>query len=266
MNAQLKQVMKRALLTLLALLCLMASASAKIGETYSQVYNEARRDKDTRKMQIDRSEEGRLQLRVFYRNGDLITHEFDANAREVGFYWQTAHRITESEIGKIQRIFRTRWHGVYSHPNWKTWNSESGLVMGTKDDFLVVEVRNAFPANSPAPTPPPTIDFQPLTSNDCLIVATEAYGRLSKSAYWTRIGGFNILKDENLVNGHAVVFYQPTPGSNVWMYDASGSFDLRTKSHDLTVIAGAVNALLKQNVRISDAEWVDPFTSATTNN
>jgi hypothetical protein len=93
--------------------------------------------------------------------------------------------------------------------------------------------------------------------NDCLIVATEAYTRLSKANAWARIAGFTISKNTKVIGGHAVVFFQPTSNSNVWMYDANGSRDLHTKSHDLAEILEAMSQLLNNNIQVSEPRWVE---------
>jgi len=101
------------------------------------------------------------------------------------------------------------------------------------------------------------------TKNDCLIVATEAFARLSKTAVWARIGSFMISRDGKVLGGHAVTFYQPTATSNVWVYDSNeGSIELRTQSHDLTEIMIAYNKHVKPNWRLYDAEWIDDMKKA----
>jgi hypothetical protein len=91
---------------------------------------------------------------------------------------------------------------------------------------------------------------------DCLIVATEAHARLSKTAYWARIAGFRINKNSDVVGSHAVVFFQPTASSNVFMYDKTGSLDLGTQSHDSTELTAAVNRLLSRDYGVEDTKWV----------
>ena len=49
------------------------------------------------------------------------------------------------------------------------------------------------------------------TPNDCLVVATEVYGRLKTSAHWARIIAFRWSVNGEETVGHAVVLYQPTP-------------------------------------------------------
>jgi hypothetical protein len=81
------------------------------------------------------------------------------------------------------------------------------------------------------------------TPNDCLIVATEAFNRLQKTAHWVKIAGLRIIVAGKIVR-HAVVFFQPTPDSKIWMYDASGSIDLDTQSQDLEQITPALKSLV----------------------
>jgi hypothetical protein len=95
--------------------------------------------------------------------------------------------------------------------------------------------------------------------NDCLIVATEAFARLKQSSAWTRIAGFTFLNDGVDAGGHAVVFFQPTASSNVFMYDKTlGSIDLGTQSHELLDIIDALNAKMKAAdlFQAGDPNWL----------
>ena len=88
-------------------------------------------------------------------------------------------------------------------------------------------------------------------------MATETFARLEKSAYWAQIAGFTWFENNTKLGGHAVVFYQPTQNSNVWMYDRSGSLDLQTKSHDLFEIIAALNRLTRKNLRVESPKWLE---------
>jgi hypothetical protein len=108
-------------------------------------------------------------------------------------------------------------------------------------------------ASAPRPRPAPSAGQQ-----DCLIVATEAQARLKNTACWARIAGFTVSKSSNRIGGHAVVFYQPTLNSNVWMYDKSGSHEIPTQSHDLTIIVEALNQKFSSyDIQVSGAKWVE---------
>ena len=105
----------------------------------------------------------------------------------------------------------------------------------------------------------PSIDFQPLVpqpKNDCLIVATETYARLKKTAPWARIAGFGYASNTRNAPGHAVVLYEPTQGSTVWLYDEAGSRDLGIKSHDLSELKEAISRWLPGDARVSDIRWI----------
>ena len=65
-----------------------------------------------------------------------------------------------------------------------------------------------------------------------------------KERTWAKIAGFTWFENAKKIGGHAVVFYQPTADSNIWMYDKSGSYETHTKSHELDEIIGALNASL----------------------
>jgi len=96
------------------------------------------------------------------------------------------------------------------------------------------------------------------TPNDCLVVATEVYGRLRTSAHWARIIAFR-LNDGKETVGHAVVLYQPTPTSNVWLYDKTigGSKDIGTQSHDLAEIVNSIESLTNDGIIIEEPHWID---------
>ena len=121
-------------------------------------------------------------------------------------------------------------------------------------------------ASAPAatPVPPAHLDFVPdkpsKNENDCLLVATEAYARMQKTAYWAKIAGFTWIKDGKVIGKHAVLFYQPTESSNVFMYDKDGSLPIATQSHDLNEIINSLNELFgtaKVPLRAQSARWTD---------
>ena len=111
-----------------------------------------------------------------------------------------------------------------------------------------------------APQPAVAQPQQSSTPNDCLVVATEIYGRLKTTAHWAEIISFYIdYNDGKPAIGHAVALYQPTLASNVFLYDKliGGSRDLRTQSHDLPEIVNAIESVLKDGVTINEAQWID---------
>jgi hypothetical protein len=120
---------------------------------------------------------------------------------------------------------------------------------------------------TPAPATTPRVEPRSRSPKDCLIVATEAQARLSKSAYWSRIAGFVLSNNGKLVAGHAVVFYQPTSSSDVFIYDEDGSLDLHTRTHELTEIIDAYNSRLQRihsswRASSKGAHWVSSFGDA----
>ena len=163
------------------------------------------------------------------------------------------------------------------------WGSGNGLYMAAERlegyDYLAIvdmsrvdeipEIRRASPAPAsaaaatPTPaTPAPVFDKPAVAATpdekDCLLVATEAYARMQKTADWAKIAGFNWLQNKKTIGGHAVVFYQPTQNSNVWMYDKSGSYEIHTKSHDLNEIIAVLNQTLRTvNIKIESPRWLD---------
>ena len=133
----------------------------------------------------------------------------------------------------------------------------------------IPEIRNAVPAPELASAPsvapvPPALDFVPdkpsKDENDCLLVATEAYARMQKTASWAKIAGFTWIEDGKVIGKHAVLFYQPTESSNVFMYDKGGSLPIATQSHDLNEIINSLNELFgtgKVPLRAQSARWMD---------
>jgi hypothetical protein len=246
---------------------LASSAFAKIGEHYNQVISEARSDRDCTFIRPENFH-GKTALFVQYRNGDTIRHLFGSNGREIAFYWFADHNVTNREIGIVMRIFKTRWYAVpATDPQWTKWQSDSGLAMLVDRNYLCIldlarldEIPGSG-GNNTESTPPPRriVPRDPSDMpNDCLLLATQAYARLKPpTSYWAKIAGLRINKNGAFLGGHAVLFYQPTEKSNVWVYDNEGSFDLGIKSHDLTVIASAYNRLLSDSFSASGLRWIE---------
>ena len=284
--------MKTFLTAILATLALATSAMAKIGETPRQVVADAQRDKDAVAMAWKHET-----FLVEYRNGDLIAHQFGSNNREIAFDWLANHNVTNTEIGKVQRIFRTKWYPVQERdPSRRMWLSDNDLAMSVEGNYLRIFVRSklvevkqgtlntpkAVPVAPeptivpPAPTkdearlhraqtsqkePRPIIDFVPdktVDLKDCLIVATEAFARLKPTANWVKIAGFTWIKNTKEAGRHAVAFFQPTADTNVFMYDKSGSYEIPTKSHDLNEIVASLNQLLRRaNIAVQSPKWLE---------
>lgn len=254
------------LLTILA----VAKADAKIGEHYTTVVKDARMDRDT--ISINWSDQkGVPMLVVNYRDGATIEHLFGADNREICFWLFAPKRLAPDDLRKIQRIFHTTWKYIGNSDNGvRCWISSNGLSMGAKrhPDFDYVCIyalsrESEIPAMNPtAATPVPRIEpksIVPSGSNDCLIIATEAISRLRTTAYWARIASFHVTKNRNEVGGHAVVFFQPTESSNVFMYDKAGSQDLGTKSHDLTDLTSAFSKLLADGYLAQSVKWIGDY-------
>ena len=269
---------KQKILTSLALVIfstiITPSANAWIGETREQVLQDARRDKDTAGIYNVNS----ATVVVLYRDGSDINHVFGSNGREIAFFLYSAKRLSAEDVFKIQRTYRTTWYGTGTEGGNFTWESRSGLWMGAqrlqKYDKLAIfdssrlnEIASRAPRSAPTPAPE-TATYPPPPSspaivptpseNDCLPFATEAYARLKTTAYWAKMAGFMWTENTKEIGGHAVVFFQPTTDTNVFMYDKTGSYDLHTKSHDLNEIAAALNQLLRvSEIRIKSARWME---------
>ncbi len=90
---------------------------------------------------------------------------------------------------------------------------------------------------------------------DCAIVATVAASRLAPTGVWTRIIFVTFL---NPADGkkycHALTVWQPATSKIVCIYDANGTFDLATESHEPAAIAAAYAQLAR--VLILEAHFI----------
>jgi hypothetical protein len=254
--------MKARAIIIIATLAMATSAKAMIGQTPDQVIQGARRDKNT--LHIEAAPYGdRSAIQVYYRDSAEINHVFGSNGREIGWFLTAPGRLTSEEVFAMQRMYKTRWEGAGILNGVSSYQSESNLYMGVsrneKFDFVtildqanmfeiaqaLVKERDTNAAAAPSSTP-----------NDCMIVATEAYTRLKRTSYWVQMAGIKFIENGQ-DKGHPIVFYQPTANSNVFMYDASGSYDLHTKSHDLERLTPVLDSLLKKPARVQSLEWIE---------
>ena len=226
---------------MLALIALSA-AQARIGQTKDQVIQDARREKAVSVQSVENL--GRTMLRVQYHD-DVILHLFGSDGREIAFYYYATKGLKPEDVDKIQRTYDTTWRGMGIDGGVFNWGSANGLYMTAERlegyDYLAIldmsrkdeipEIRRASPAAAsastavatPIPATPAPVFNKPAVAatpdeKDCLLVATEAYARMQKTADWAKIAGFTWLQNKKEIGGHAVVFYQPTQNSNVWMY------------------------------------------------
>jgi hypothetical protein len=275
----------------------LSAAQARIGQTPQEVIQDSRREKAVGVQWIEIFD--RPMLRVQYHD-DVILHLFGSNGREIAFYYYATKGLKPEDVDRLQRRYRTTWRGTGTDGGVFTWESANGLWMAAERheryDYLAIfdasriqeipeipEIRNVMstpalasaPAATPAPVAAPTspavapvpsahLDFVPdkpsKDENDCLLVATEAYARMQKTAYWAKIAGFTWIKDGKVIGNHAVLFYQPTESSNVFMYDKDGSLPIATQSHDLNEIINSLNTLFgtaKVPLRAQSARWTD---------
>ena len=290
--------MKKQLTTvMLALVALstLSTAQAKIGQTSPEVIQDARREKAVGVQWIEFL--GKQLLQVQYHD-DVVCHLFGADGREIAFYYYATKGLKPEDVDKLQRRYPTRWRGTGTDGGVFTWESANGLWMAAERhegyDSLAIfdasrireipEIRNAVPASAlasappatsapaaaiapaVAPVPPAHLDFVPdkpsKDENDCLLVATEAYARMQKTAHWAKIAGFTWIKDGKVIGKHAVLFYQPTESSNVFMYDKDGSLPIATQSHDLNEIINSLNewfGTVRVPLRAQSARWTDAY-------
>lgn len=118
--------MKR-LLLILATLALATSAMAMIGQTPDQVIAGARKDRDT--VKIYNASFGNLsEMYVDYKDGSTIRHTFGRGGREIAFSW-TAPFISNDDVVKIQRAYRTQWYAKGTEGGLYQWVSKKRLQM-----------------------------------------------------------------------------------------------------------------------------------------
>lgn len=253
------------------------SARAWIGETRDQVIRDAKQDKDTTKI-VDVNS---ATVVVLYRDGSDIKHVFGSNGREIAFILFSAKRLNLQDVLRMQRTYHTQWQatGIEYYDGTATWKSRTrSLWMGTKrlekydkvsifDSSKMGEIAQRAPQPKPeaetAQYPPPEQPFnpngpvQPVATtpaqapvvlptlspeeNDCAVVATEKYALLKRAGVWVGMARFN----ENTLapSGHAVVIWQPSAESNVFIYLGKniGTIEVNTRSHDLGEIFAALN-------------------------
>lgn len=262
--------------TILTVLLLASSAIAKIGETKDQVMASAKRDKDSVSYKAY-DWQHKPSLNVYYKDGSFIRHVFGSNGKEIAFYLFSATRLKGSDVTKIQNQFRTKWYTDNKPDNglyfWLSENSKLAMTAKRFDkfDYLCIfdlvhqkEIPGYDKTEVVEEPALPEGSATPKGEQDCLIVATNALAKLKGSAHWARIAGFMVTKKFEKVGSHAVVFFQPTETSNVFMYDKSGSLELDTQSHELETVIDALNkAVLKYNMAVENSKWIGEEASPT---
>ena len=276
-----QKLVQRQLMTVMLVVIALSAAQARIGQTSDQVIQDAGREKAVSVQWVESL--GRTtMLRVQYHD-DVILHLFGSDGREIAFYYYATKGLKPEDVDNIQRVYHTTWRGMGNDGGVFSWESVNGLHMTAERlegyDYLAIfdmsrvhelpEIRRASPAPpsvvvaTPSPATPAAVFDKPTVAatpdeKDCLLVATEAYARMQKTADWSKIAGFVWLQNKKKIGGHAVVFYQPTQNSNVWMYDKSGSYEIHTKSHDLNEIIAVLNQTLRTvNIKIESPRWLE---------
>jgi hypothetical protein len=189
------------------------------------------------------------------------------------FSQEDADEIASTVIG--MNVSKIKWDKLGAG-HWVTQAGTYTLVLLEPTqgyDWMIVvgftDTVNAMFTSGPETTPSPTPRIEPRARSpkDCLIVATEAFARLSKTAAWARIAGLVLSNNGKVVAGHAVVIYQPTSNSNVFIYDDDGSLDCHTQSHELTEIIDSYNSTLQRihsswRASSKGAHWVSSLGDA----
>jgi len=253
------------------------SVFGMLGETQKQF--EPGRPVNTRRIQVNGM------TGVYARwHGNRVNHEgwfYKGRAVAETFWFNNRHLMTSNELGQLLRPYsengRAKWGeliggadkngskltwfpmfstngeytvamynynfnclAIFTNQAWSIYNQKWGVVVTNK------QVRP--PSNPTTPRSPQTRPSE--DKNDCLIIATDAYARVKSSTYWARIAGFNTQ-----MGGHAVLLFQPTEGSAVWLYDAAGSRNLEVRSHDLNDLKMGIERWTK--APISGLSWVE---------
>ena len=248
--------MRYLILTLLAVASFALPAHAKLGETRGQLlqrFGKAACVKQDANAMVFKG-----------KNTVIIGLYNDRSVVEAYFLKGKADYKTFDEIVSVVIAPNAKQYDWVNHAGvWTTSDgrySEASMESDDKTNCMIVigepeavqgfleEYEPTKSANqaTPAPATTPRVEPRSRSPKDCLIVATEAQARLSKSAYWSRIAGFVLSNNGKLVAGHAVVFYQPTSSSDVFIYDEDGSLDLHTRTHELTEIIDAYNSRLQR--------------------
>ena len=132
------------------------------------------------------------------------------NTWEQVYYNDTAGAMWRSSFKRdghqYQRI-------IVARDRWIAITNKAGF------DYLSWVWQSPSPVPSFAPKPASGTDSI-RDQNDCLPCGHGGIRANAKeSAYWAKIAGFTWIEDGKVIGGHAVVFYQPTERSNVFMYD-----------------------------------------------
>ncbi len=111
----------------------------------------------------------------------------------------------------------------------------------------------------PTATPAPPAALQPDKANprDCLIVATIAYHRLQQAGVWAEIVGLVVTEDGvPHPRGHAVVLFQASTKSQIFLYDESGSVPIGTTSRKAEDVYQGIATLLANRTKLMLANLV----------
>jgi hypothetical protein len=91
-------------------------------------------------------------------------------------------------------------------------------------------------------------------------VATAEYARVKPPiSHWASIASVTVFKNGIELGGHAILFYQPEPGGDVFAYDTSGTAHLQTQSHDLGALVQEYNRraeAMNEPYRLQALQWV----------
>ena len=100
-------------LSLMAIMLMAGSATAKIWETPEQVIARSKRNAwgDIIGIQTDRWQ-GKPMVYVHYRNGAVVTHVFGRSGRQIAMYTITPERFGPKDIVDIQNLYPTSWRGT----------------------------------------------------------------------------------------------------------------------------------------------------------
>jgi hypothetical protein len=94
--------------------------------------------------------------------------------------------------------------------------------------------------------------------NDCALVATEAFAKISPYAVWSKMLKLSYINlHDKQSYGHVMFCFQPFKGAPIMLYDNNGTIILTTRQHNAAVIAKELGEAVKDDLIITYAAFVE---------
>jgi len=154
---------------------------------------------------------------------------YGQNSRGENLTWFFMY-APDREVCVVMLNLTTSELSIFQPDAWDHWVGMSGIKVTQRTETRVVQ--------QPRPALQPTPD-----KDDCAIVASEMYARLiNAGTYWVNMVELTeFYIDGKRTNGHTVVVWKISSGSNVFVYDQGiGSIELLTSSVSLDGILRAL--------------------------